>query len=451
MKKTKEQLQAEFRAKLARLDEINAKEVATPEEREERGRLLTEGETLQRDIEDADREERMRLAAPAAVEFRDGAPVVVVDAPIYRGSAHTALGAQLADIRAVTIGVDVDQVREARGRLDQAEKRTRHMIEQNAKKEGRAAGDGIHSGVSTEGGFLLQGETSVDLMRRSVESSPILSKCKKRTLTASDFIEIVGIDEPSRKDGYRHGGIQVYTRSELANFTGSKPKFNMIRIEPAELTGLCYISDKMLRNVTFLGQEVTDLFGDAFRFKTQNLALWGKGNGEPLGIMNSKCLVTVPKETDQVNDTIVAMNILKMDAALSNDSSPSAMWMLNRDCKPQLATAAVVSGDGATLLYKTYNNMGVRAAELNGTIAHTIEQCSTVGDLGDIILADWADYIIADRGDINEASSIHVKFEQAQTVFRFIYEFDGQPRWATSLEPYKGSNKTSMAVALAAR
>jgi HK97 family phage major capsid protein len=93
----------------------------------------------------------------------------------------------------------------------------------------------------------------------------------------------------------------------------------------------------------------------------------------------------------------------------------------------------------------------VRAAELNGAPCVTVEQCETVGTKGDILLCDFSQYITANKGDIQEATSIHVKFEYNQTAFRFVYYFDGQPRWSSALTPYKGSNTTSPFVALADR
>ena len=81
-----------------------------------------------------------------------------------------------------------------------------------------------------------------------------------------------------------------------------------------------------------------------------------------------------------------------------------------------------------------------------------IEQAETLGDAGDIWLCDWSQYVCVDYGDINEASSIHFKFDYAQTTFRFVYYFDGQPRMVSAITPFKGSSNTvSPFVRIAAR
>ena len=80
-----------------------------------------------------------------------------------------------------------------------------------------------------------------------------------------------------------------------------------------------------------------------------------------------------------------------------------------------------------------------------------IEQAQTLGTVGDLCLVDLSQYICADYGNVEEASSIHLKFDYGQTTFRFIYYFDGQPRWKSALTPFKGSDTLSPFVALATR
>jgi HK97 family phage major capsid protein len=77
-----------------------------------------------------------------------------------------------------------------------------------------------------------------------------------------------------------------------------------------------------------------------------------------------------------------------------------------------------------------------------------IEQCATLGDKGDIILADMSQYAMIDKGGLAAAQSIHVKFLYDENVYRFIYRTDGQPMWNVALTPYKGSNSLSPFVTL---
>jgi HK97 family phage major capsid protein len=427
----------------------------TAEELEQRAALKNEIEAAKREWEDFKKEEELRAdlygSGAGALTVEGDGHVEIPDAPIYRGSNATALGQQLMDIRTVTIPSNFgsNEVSGARSRLEQSQKRSIERVAKQLEKEGRAAtSGGMTVGNPAEGGVFLQGETAIELMTNGINNSEILPKTAKRTLTATQYVEIIGIDETSRVTGSRGGGIRVYTNKELGEFNASKTKTKKIRIEPQKLTGLFPASGEMMRNVTFMGQEVRQLFGEEFAFKGQDLAMRGSGAGEAIGILNASCLVSVPKETGQKAKTILTQNLSNMWARFRGKSP---VWFINRDCGPQLDQLSITAGTSALEpRFVTYDAQGIM--RIKGAPVVEIEQCETLGTVGDIVLADWSQYICADKGDILEAMSIHVDFIYDQELYRFIYYFDGQPRWSSALTPYKGNGNTvSPFVALATR
>ena len=83
-----------------------------------------------------------------------------------------------------------------------------------------------------------------------------------------------------------------------------------------------------------------------------------------------------------------------------------------------------------------------------------IEQCASVGTVGDIIFVDVANgYVVAEKGGIQADMSIHVQFVYDESVFRFVMRVDGQPVRASALTPYKGGAGSSQShfIALATR
>lgn len=80
-----------------------------------------------------------------------------------------------------------------------------------------------------------------------------------------------------------------------------------------------------------------------------------------------------------------------------------------------------------------------------------VEHCATLGTPGDIILADFSQYAMADKGGVQAASSIHVRFLNDESTFRFIYRVDGQPTWKKPLTPKNGSNTYSPFIQLSTR
>jgi len=62
--------------------------------------------------------------------------------------------------------------------------------------------------------------------------------------------------------------------------------------------------------------------------------------------------------------------------------------------------------------------------------------------LGDIAFLDASQYILAQKGGIDQASSIHVRFLNDETVLRFVQRIDGQPLWNSPLTPADASAAT---------
>ena len=441
---------AELRALMAKLTELRKLEVMTDEQKEERRKLVTDITALNEEIRELKEEEELLNALDASIvdapDVRygeDRSRIEVGDKPTYR-----SFGEQLLDIIAVDNGrTDVSERRAAAKRLEESRKRLtdKREIDTVLDKELRAAGSGQIEGVFSDGGAFVQTDYATDIIDKGFNNSVILPKTQRRELSGnSNSIEIYGVDESSRAAGSRNGGVVVYTKSELEQYTESKASFNSIEVKVNKLTGLLYLSDEIMEDASFLEGEVSDLFQKEFAFKVQDLMFRGSGAGEPMGFKNSPCLVTQAKVTSQTADTVVAANI----SAMKVRAVGNAEFYANRDIIPQLDGLFKTSGDNDSKLFtQTSINTGI----LDGIPITFIEQADTLGDLGDINLIDWGSYITATKGGIKKAESMHLKFDYGQKAIRWTLRFDGQPRWKSALTPYKGSATISPFVTLAAR
>jgi len=79
------------------------------------------------------------------------------------------------------------------------------------------------------------------------------------------------------------------------------------------------------------------------------------------------------------------------------------------------------------------------------------EKVPTLGTVGDIMLCACSYYLIGDRMVITASSSPHFKFQNDQTVYRFIERVDGRPWLQTALTPRNGTTTLSPFVAVATR
>ena len=80
-----------------------------------------------------------------------------------------------------------------------------------------------------------------------------------------------------------------------------------------------------------------------------------------------------------------------------------------------------------------------------------LEHTATVGTTGDIMLANFGQYIMIDKGGIQQAQSIHLYFESDETAFRFVYRCDGQPVDAAPVTPANSALTQSPFIVLDSR
>jgi len=306
------------------------------------------------------------------------------------------------------------------------------------------AASGMSEGIPSDGGFLVDQEMADGILTNVWNDGPIMPMINKITLSGNkNGIKLNGLDETSRADGSRAGGIRAYWKSEAASGTSTEPTFRKIELSLNKLFALAYSTDELLDDVQALAQMIDNGFREEIKFKLIDAIINGTGAGQPLGILNSGCMVSVGKETGQVKDTIVYENVLKMWSRLMAASRPNSIWIINQDCEPQLHQMSLAVGTGGAPVYlPTGGAAAAPYATLFGRPVVPVEQSPTVGDTGDIMLCDFSKYIACDKGGIKNDVSMHVQFLTDQQVFRAIYRFDGQPMLASAITPFSGSSNT---------
>jgi HK97 family phage major capsid protein len=315
------------------------------------------------------------------------------------------------------------------------------------------AASGLSEAVPSDGGFLVQQDFVTELLKRVYDTGVLASRCRMIPISANaNGLKINAVDESSRANGSRWGGVQAYWENEADQTTGTKPKFRQMELSLKKLMGLCYATDELLTDAAALEAVISKAFAEEFGFKVDDAIINGTGAGQPMGILNSGSLVSVAKETGQAAATVVFENIVKMWSRLWARSRQNAIWLINQDIEPQLFGMSLNVGTGGVPVYLPAGGLSQAPyGSLFGRPVIPIEQTATLGTVGDIMLTDLSQYLLIDKGGINTASSIHVRFLYDENVFRFIYRVDGQPVWNKPITPFKGSNTQSPFVALAAR
>jgi len=313
---------------------------------------------------------------------------------------------------------------------------------------------GMSEGVDSDGGILVPQEFSNRIYERVYAENNLLARCESLTISRSS-IKFKRNAETSRANGSRWGGVYGYWLAEADQKQKSKPTFGTMELSPHKQAVFVVVTDELLEDADVaLDGYLTRCAAAEINFRTSDSLISGTGAGMPLGILNAPCLTTVAKEAGQAADSIVSANVMKMWSRMFASSRANAIWMINQECEQQLQTMTVVVGVGGVPVYLPPSGLADRPyGILYSRPVVPVEWCSALGDVGDIILADWSQYLAVTRGAIKSAMSIHLRFDYDETAFRFVFRVDGQPWWASALTPYKGNalNTLSPFVTLQAR
>lgn len=316
------------------------------------------------------------------------------------------------------------------------------------------AASGAAGSVGSDGGFLIQKDFVPELIKEGFGSGELASRCSKHEVGAmSDGLEVPYIDETSRVNGSRWGGVQVFRRAEAETVSQSKPKLGLWECRLEDMMGLAYLTDRLMRDAPAMEGVFREAFRDELGFKLDDEIFRGTGVGSCLGVTVAPALVTQAAEGGQTADTIVSENISKMWARVLPRSKSRGAWFINTEITPQLDKLALATGSSSgQLVYMPPGGLSERPyGTIKGRPVIEIEQASAIGDVGDISFLDLSWYKLISKGGVEEAESIHVRFLFNEKALRWTTRVNGAPKLKSAITPYKGANTLSPFVTLAAR
>jgi HK97 family phage major capsid protein len=247
------------------------------------------------------------------------------------------------------------------------------------------------------------------------------------------------------------GGLTVSRRPETQAPSSSRFEIEKVALNATSLFGLAYASEELLRYspISFAAM-LADGFDMEFASKVLKERISGTGVDEPEGILNCPATISVAKESGQSADTIVALNILKMRSRCWNYSN--AIWIANHDTFLQLVGLHTESTTPAGVI--TYYHQSFAEDRPDTMLGRPIfynEYAKTLGDLGDLILADWSQYMWGTLQGTKSAESVHVRFENHERTFKFWQMNDGRSAWRSALTPVNSTTTLSPFITLAER
>lgn len=329
---------------------------------------------------------------------------------------------------------------------------TRYPHRADERLKAQKAIQGQNEQQGSEGGFLVQHDFAQNIATVMHESGDVLSRVRRIPISGnSNGFTMNAIDEINRSTG-RWGGVTSYWAAEGASVSAGQLKFRQVNMELNKIYGLAYATEELLQDSAALESVIMQAVPEELTFRAGDAIVNGDGAGKPMGILNSPSLVTIPKESGQAAATLQYENIIKMWARCWGPSRRNAVWIYNQDIEPQLLSMDFPIGTGGVPVFLPPGGLSQSPYNtLMGRPMIPTEFNQTLGTKGDLMLVDFSQYLLIEKGGIQSASSMHVEFLTGQMTYRFTYRIDGQSSWYAPMTPAKGSNTLSPFVALATR
>lgn len=315
----------------------------------------------------------------------------------------------------------------------------------------KAAGTGMNENTGEFGGFLVPEQFRRDLMVAVSETNDILPLCTSMPME-SNIIKIPYVDGYDKSGGLVYGGIKWYWVAEESQATETRPKIDFMQMELHTLVGLFFASEQLLADsFTSVEALAKNGFRDGLNYVFNEVLLRGTGGGQPLGVYNAPCAVSITAETGQSSSSpIMFENVAKMYSRSTNPGK--AVWVCNIALFPYLSSMSLTVGTGGVPVFMPAGGIsGMPYPTLYGRPVLFNDHAATINTAGSMAFVDWSQYYIGTKSgaDVTDyATSIHLKFDYLQTAFRFAVRMDGRPAWKQAYVPPVATTLTRSPIVL---
>ena len=313
---------------------------------------------------------------------------------------------------------------------------------------------GMEEGTGAAGGFLVPQQLIADILGPAFVESGVLSRTNTLPMAGS-LLSVAGFNTLDHTGG-AIAGLTLNWGAEGGTLASQTPSLNDEMLKAKKGSILVPVTNELLADAPSADIQLRQILQQAARFGLEQAVLTGNGSGRPLGVLNDAAIITTPKESGQSADTIVYENIVNMVARLHPNLLPGAIWVANPTVLPMLLTLSFNISDavngvvGGSQVPLTGDGQPAGLYSLLGLPLVFSETMPVLGDAGDIVLANFSEYMFGLRQDAQIQVSQHAKFDEDRTVFRLILRADGMGRWNAPATPLIGST-LSWCVQLAAR
>jgi len=315
-------------------------------------------------------------------------------------------------------------------------------------------GRGLHDGrlhaasmtgdVASEGGFAIPPAIFGPWLDRALEGEIIRPRAAVWPMTTPER-RVPAWDITDRSNGIAGLAINWMGQAPVNDATLQVAKMRLISLKARKGAIFAEASNELVADGYDFDAQLNGIMSGALGYGLDQSFFFGSGAECPLGIYSSSARIDVARTSSNL---IQYEDLLNMFARMSPASIPNSIWVAHSSTIPMLATLSFAIGTGgASVPVMTESDGKFRI--LTREVVFT-EKAKPLGQLGDIGLFDFSQYVIGMRAEAALEKSAHVGFLRDVATFRLLIRVDGMPNISAPYQPPNSAATQSPFVALAA-
>ena len=303
----------------------------------------------------------------------------------------------------------------------------------------------LYEKSAEDGGYLVPEDIQTEIVSLMQSQESLISRARQIPVSGNNLTLPIDHNQPWNS-GIRAGWVK-----EGGLIMKSQPSLDSASWKLKKLGAIVPLTEELREDATAMESYIKTNAPKALVHEINSSMLTGTGAGEMIGILNSPFLITVPKETSQAADTIVARNVINMYTRMLPQARGSAIWLITPEAEAQLMTMKDDNGNFIYLAAGSQMNNQPYGLLFGRPVLPMMYGVSQLGDKGDIIFASFEYYYTILKAGLRTDFSTHIYFERDMGAFRFIQRIDGHTPFNAPVKVEKGTHTMSAFVALADR
>lgn len=293
--------------------------------------------------------------------------------------------------------------------------------------------------VPSEGGFLVP-----EGLRASVMAyvTPAVVRPRAMVLPMGTYrMGVPYVDNPDQSGGKQAlGGLTFSFTEDGQAITPTNPEFGRAVLEARKLAALVGVPNELESDAAgALGDFIRRVVAIGYHWREDDAFVAGSGGGEPEGILNASCAVTVNRtgtylEAADVANMVSALHPASLAAGLTPGITDVG-WLVSDSLVTKLLQTYLLPGggtaaSGTTVALPDWLDLGdghETGPSILGLPAFVTDHQPAAGSPGDLALCDIRQYLIGDRMELTiERSSAGSGFVTDITNYRIKSRIDGR-------------------------